>query len=154
MAGQSDAPFKLPQIYQLGYLVADVERAARHYESTFDIGPFAGPIGVPMKKAVLMSRTVDTKIKTAFAKSGDIQIELIQPLDGDNPYAEWLARRGDGIHHLGFKVDDMEQAKAEFARKGMQPFFSCDLVVMKFAYYDTAEYGGLALELLWGQTEI
>ena len=154
MAKQSDTTFKLPQVYQLGYVVEDVEKAARHYEPTFDIGPFAGPIVVPMKKAVLMGRTVDTKIKTAFAKSGDIQIELIQPLDGDNPYAEWLAQRGDGIHHLGFKVDDMEQAKAEFAKKGMQPFFSCDLVVMKFAYYDTAEYGGLALELLCGQTEI
>ena len=154
MAKKPEKEFKLPRIYQLGYVVADVEKAARHYESTFDIGPFAGPIVVPMKRAVLMGRTVDTKIKTAFAKSGDIQIELIQPLDGDNPYMEWLAWRGDGIHHLGFKVDDMEQAKAEFARKGMQPFFSCDLVVMQFAYYDTAEYGGLALELLWGQTEI
>jgi len=154
MAGQSEASFKLPSIYQLGYVVADVEKAAGHYQSDFDIGPFAGPIEVPMKRADFMGRTVDTRIKTMFAKSGDIQIELIQPLDGDNPYAEWLARTGDGIHHLGFKVDDMEQAKAEFARKGRQPFFSCDLVVMKFAYYDTAEYGGLALELLWGQTEI
>ncbi len=154
MAGQSDAPFTLPQIYQLGYVVADVEKAARHYESTFDIGPFSGPIVVPMKKAVLMGRTVDTRIKTMFAKSGDVQIELIQPLDGNNPYTEFLEKRGEGIHHLGFKVDDMEQAKAGLARKGLQPFFSCDLVVMKFAYYDTAEYGGLALELLWGQTEI
>jgi hypothetical protein len=154
MAGMSEAPFKLPQLYQLGYVVADVEKAGRHYESAFGIGPFAGPIVVPMKKAVFMGRTVNTKIKTAFAKSGEVQIELIQPLDGDNPYTEFLARRGEGIHHLGFKVADMEQAKAEFAKKGMQPFFHCDLVVMKFAYYDTAEFGGLALELLWGQTEI
>jgi methylmalonyl-CoA/ethylmalonyl-CoA epimerase len=150
----ADVTFRLPKIYQLGYVVADVEKAARHYESAFGIGPFAGPVVVPMKKAVFMGRTVSTKIKTVFAKSGDVQIELIQPLDGDNPYTEFLAKKGDGIHHLGFKVDDIEQAKAEFAKKGMQPFFSGDLVVMKFAYYDTAQFGGLALELLWGQTEI
>ena len=154
MAGQSDAPFKLPQIYQLGYVVTDVEKAGKHYEAAFGIGPFIGPVVVPMKKATFMGRTVSTKIKTAFAKSGDVQIELIQPLDGDNPYTEFLARRGEGIHHLGFKVDDIEQAKAEFAKKGMEPFFSGDLVVMKFAYYDTTEFGGLALELLWGKTEI
>ncbi len=150
----ADVTFRLPKIYQLGYVVADVEKAARHYESAFGIGPFAGPVVVPMKKAVFMGRTVSTKIKTVFAKSGDIQIELIQPLDGDNPYTEFLAKKGDGIHHLGFKVDDIEQAKAELAKKGMQPFFSGDLVVMKFAYYDTTQFGGLAMELLWGQTEI
>ena len=150
----ADVTFRLPKIYQLGYVVADVEKAARHYESAFGIGPFAGPVVVPMKKAVFMGRTVSTKIKTVFAKSGDIQIELIQPLDSENSYTEFLAKKGDGIHHLGFKVDDIEQAKAELAKKGMQPFFSGDLVVMKFAYYDTTQFGGLAMELLWGQTEI
>ena len=150
----ADVTFRLPKIYQLGYVVADVEKAARHYESAFGIGPFVGPVTVPMKKAVFMGRTVSTKIKTVFAKSGDIQIELIQPLDSENPYTEFLAKKGDGIHHLGFKVDDIEQAKAELAKKGMQPFFSGDLVVMKFAYYDTTQFGGLAMELLWGQTEI
>ena len=150
----ADVTFRLPKIYQLGYVVADVEKAARHYESAFGIGPFVGPVVVPMKKAVFMGRTVSTKITTVFAKSGDIQLEFIQPLDGDNPYTEFLARKGEGIHHLGFKVDDIEQAKAEFAKKGMEPFFSGDLVVMKFAYYDTAQFGGLAMELLWGQTEI
>jgi methylmalonyl-CoA/ethylmalonyl-CoA epimerase len=149
-----ETTFRLPQIYQLGYVVADVEKAAKHYESAFGIGPFTEPFIVPMKKAVFMGRTVSTKIKTVFAKSGDLQIELIQPLDGENPYTEFLAKKGDGIHHLGFKVDDIDQAKAEFAKKGMEPFFSGDLVVMKFAYYDTTEFGGLALELLWGRTEI
>ena len=150
----ADVTFRLPKIYQLGYVVADVEKAARHYESAFGIGPFIGPVVVPMKKAVFMGRTVSTKIKTVFAKSGDIQLEFIQPLESENPYAEFLAKKGDGIHHLGFKVDDIDQAKAEFAKKGMEPFFSGDLVVMKFAYYDTTEFGGLALELLWGKTEI
>jgi hypothetical protein len=48
----------------------------------------------------------------------------------------------------------MEQAKAEFARRGLEPVFSCDMIVMKFAYYHTTEFGGLMLELLWGVTEI
>jgi methylmalonyl-CoA/ethylmalonyl-CoA epimerase len=149
-----ETPFRLSPIYQLGYVVANVENTCRHYESAFGIGPFTSPIEVPMNNADFMGRIVNTKIQAAFAKSGDVQIELIQPLDGDNPYTEFLARRGDGIHHLGFKVADMEVAKAEFAMNGFEPFFSCDLVVMKFAYYDMSELGGLALELLWGKTEI
>ena len=154
MTGQLEKPFRLSPIYQLGYVVANVENTCRHYESAFGIGPFTGPIEVPMKNADFMGRIVNTKIKAAFTKSGDVQIELIQPLDSDNPYTEFLTRRGDGIHHLGFKVDDIEEAKAEFARNGFEPFFSCDLVVMKFAYFDMSKFGGLALELLWGKTEI
>jgi len=154
MTGQPETPFRLSPIYQLGYVVADVEKAYKHYESAFGIGPFAGPIEVTMNNAIFMGKIVNTKIKAAFAQSGGVQIELIQPLDGDNPYTEFIARRGDGIHHLGFKVDDIEEARAEFAKNGFEPFFSCDLVVMKFAYYDMSEFGGLALELLWGKTEI
>ncbi len=154
MTGQPETPFRLSPIYQLGYVVANVEKACKHYESAFGIGPFAGPIEVPMNNAIFMGKIVNTKIKAAFSKSGGVQIELIQPLDCDNPYTEFLARRGDGIHHLGFKVADMEVAKAEFARKGLEPFFSCDMVVMKFAYYDTAEFGGLMLELLYGKTDL
>jgi hypothetical protein len=146
---QGESEFLLPPVYQLGYVVRDIERACRHYESTFGTGPFSPVIDVAMNGALLRGKRVDTTIKVAFVQSGDVQIELIQPVAGENPYTEFLEARGEGIHHLAYKVDDMESVKARFAEKVGDPVFSCDMGVMEFAYYDTSEIGGLMLEFLY-----
>jgi len=148
-------PFvKLPKVSQLGYVVADIERACKYYESTLGIGPFCPPFEVDMSGATFRGKPVQTKIKVAFVQSGDVQIELIQPVEGKNPYTEYLAKHGDGIHHLGFTVADMEAMKAEFAAAGLQPVFYHDMVVMEFAYYDTSGIGGVMTELLYYKMEI
>ena len=140
---------KLPPVHQLGYVVSDIEKTCRYYESTFGMGPFSEVIDVDMDGALLRGKPVKTKIKVAFAQSGDVQVEFIQPAEGENVYTEFLASKGDGIHHLAFQVDDMDAMKAEFAKKGFEPVFQRDMGVMEFAYYDTSEYGGLMVEFLY-----
>lgn len=154
MAEQSKSSIRLPKVSQLGYVVADIEKACHYYQSTLGIGPFCAPFEVDMSGAVFKGKPVQTRIKVAFVDWGDVQIELIQPLDGDNPYTEYLARHGDGIHHLGFTVTDMDAAKAEFTAAGLQPIFHHDMIVMEFAYYDTSAVGGVMSELLYYKTEI
>src|SRR5512136_1536556 len=146
MSEESKPSVKLPKVSQLGYVVADIDRACRYYESTLGIGPFSNPFEVDMSGAVFRGKPVQTRIKVAFVQSRDVQIELIQPLDGNNPYTEYLARHGDGIHHLGFTVTDMDGKKAEFAAAGFQPVFHHDMGVMEFAYYDTSGIGGVMTE--------
>jgi len=154
MPGQSQVPLKLSPVHQLGYVVADIDRTVRYYESTLGIGPFNSPFEVDMSGAVFRGKRIETKIKVAFAQSGSLQLELIQPVEGQNPYTEFLARHGDGIHHLAYIVDDMEAMKAEFAKRGYQVVFQHDMVVMEFAYYDTSEIGGLMTEVLYYRQEI
>lgn len=154
MSEQPKPPLKLSPVRQLGYVVADIERTCRYYESTLGIGAFCTPFEVDMSGAILRGKPLETKIKVAFAQSGSVQVELIQPVEGDNLYTEFLARHGDGIHHLAFTVDDMEAMKAEFADRGLQPIFYHDMVVMEFAYYDTSEIGGLMTELLYYKQNI
>ena len=48
------------------------------------------------------------------------QIELVQPREGPSIYDEWLAERGEGLHHLGFWVDSLTEAAAEFAASGYE----------------------------------
>jgi methylmalonyl-CoA/ethylmalonyl-CoA epimerase len=153
MAKQPKPSVKLPKVGQLGYVVADIEKTCRYYESKLGIGPFCPPFEADMSGATFRGKPVQTKIKVAFVQSGDVQIELIQPVEGKNPYTEYLARHGDGIHHLGFTVTDMEAMKAEFAAAGLKPIFYHDMVVMEFAYYDTSEIGGVMTELLYYKTE-
>jgi methylmalonyl-CoA/ethylmalonyl-CoA epimerase len=151
---QSKPSVKLPKLTQLGYVVADIEKACKYYESTLGIGPFCPPFEVDMSGAVFKGRPVQSKIKVAFVQSGDVQIELIQPVEGRNPYTEYLAKHGDGIHHLGFAVTDMDAMKAEFAAAGLQPVFHHDMGVMQFAYYDTSAIGGVMTELLYYKKNI
>ncbi|MBW1902674.1 MAG: VOC family protein, partial [Deltaproteobacteria bacterium] len=118
MTEQGETGLKLPPVHQLGYVVSDIEKTCRYYESTFGMGPFSEVIDVDMDGAFLRGKPVKTKIKVAFAQSGDVQVEFIQPVEGENVYTEFLASKGDGIHHLAFQVDDMDAIKAEFAKKG------------------------------------
>ena len=139
---------KLPPVYQLGYVVRDIEKACEFYEATYGVGPFAVIPEVDMDGAILRGKPVETGIKVAFAKSDNVEIEFIQPLRGKNLYTDFLDAKGDGIHHLGFVVDDMNAWKAQFAAKGFEPVFHRDMGVMEFAYFDTSMVGGLMLELL------
>lgn len=148
MSEQHESQFKLPPVYQLGFVVNDIEKTAKHYESFFGTGPFSEVIDVDMDGALLRGKPVPTKIKVAFVQSGAVQIELIQPVEGKNVYTEFLETKGEGIHHLGYQVEDMEAAKAAFLGKGREPVFCRDMGVMEFAYYDTSDAGGLMLEFL------
>ncbi len=148
MSQEQASPFSLPPVYQLGYVVSDIERACKYYESVFGTGPFSAVIDVNMDGAILRGKPVDTTIKVAFVESGDIQIELIQPVEGKNLYTEFLETRGEGIHHLGYQVEDMAAMKAVFTDKVGEPIFHRDMGIMEFAYYDTSEVGGLMIEFL------
>jgi methylmalonyl-CoA/ethylmalonyl-CoA epimerase len=148
MSAEQDAAFKLPPVHQLGFVVRDIEKTCKHYETVFGTGPFSPVIDVDMDGALLRGTPVKTKIKVAFVQSGGVQIELIQPVEGHNVYTEFLETKGEGIHHLGYQIDDIVAAKAAFRSKGLEPVFCRDMGVMEFAYYDTAESGGLMLEFL------
>lgn len=64
------------------------------------------------------------KTTTAFLRVGGTHVELVHPLDGEGPIADALKKRGPGIHHLCFSVDDLD---AEIARlKGLGWRFTTD----------------------------
>jgi methylmalonyl-CoA/ethylmalonyl-CoA epimerase len=58
------------------------------------------------------------KVRTAFLPAGDARIELLEPTAGDSPISRFLARRGPGIHHLCFAVDDLDAVLALLSTQG------------------------------------
>ena len=72
MSQEQASPFSLPPVYQLGYVVSDIERACKHYEAVFGTGPFSAVIDVNMDGAILRGKPVDTTIKVAFVESGEM----------------------------------------------------------------------------------
>ena len=64
---------------------------------------------------------VDTqKVRTAFFKIGESQIELLEPMSDDSPISKFLQKRGAGIHHICVQVSDIEAALASYKEKGVQ----------------------------------
>jgi methylmalonyl-CoA/ethylmalonyl-CoA epimerase len=60
------------------------------------------------------------KVRTAFLPVGESRIELLEPTSGDSPVARFLARRGPGVHHVCFAVEDIDRALDELAAKGFR----------------------------------
>ncbi len=149
----SESPLSLPPLSQVGIVVRDIDRTAAFYHSTFGIGPFGIIPEVKFEGALLRGRPATISIKVAFAQSGPVQIELIQPLEGESIYTEFLASKGEGLHHLGFEVDDFHAWLAHFKSKGIEPVFWHDMGWMAFAYLGTDSVGGVIIELLWYQKQ-
>ncbi|HKF43420.1 MAG TPA: methylmalonyl-CoA epimerase [Thermoanaerobaculia bacterium] len=60
------------------------------------------------------------KVVTAFLPAGESRIELLEPTAEDSPVAKFLARRGQGVHHICFGVRDIEAAVGELQQKGFR----------------------------------
>lgn len=60
----------------------------------------------------------EQKAKVAFIPIGDTHIELLESTDPSGPIAKSIEKRGEGIHHLAFEVDDIEKSLASLKEKG------------------------------------
>jgi len=143
-------PINLPPVKQVGIVVKDIEKTAEFYTSAFGIGPFSIH-EVSLDGVIFRGQPITLNMKVAFAQSGPLQIELIQPVKGENLYTEFLAAKGEGLHHLAFEVDDMAATLAQMAEFGIEPVFHHDLGFTAFAYLDTDKIGGVMIELLWNK---
>ena len=79
---------------------------------------------------------------------GGVSFEVIQPLAGETPVKEFLAKKGEGIQHIGFFVDDLDQETAKMAEKGFKITQSGESPKVKWAYFDTDKVGGVSIELM------
>jgi methylmalonyl-CoA/ethylmalonyl-CoA epimerase len=59
-------------------------------------------------------------VRTAFLPVGESRIELLEPTGSDSPVGRFLAKRGPGVHHVCFAVDDLDAAVAELTRRGVR----------------------------------
>lgn len=97
----------LNRIYHLGYAVEDVEAASRFYREHFGADP-----GEP--EAVEEQGIIATMFPV-----GESMIELVQPTRPDSPVGKFLAKRGEGFHHVAFEVADLEAALEELKASGV-----------------------------------
>jgi len=107
-------------IDQVAVVVRDLEAAMRHYAERVGIGPWSvytyGPQRMPRMTFRGEERPYVMKLALAFA--GATMYELIESVEGPNIYEEFLAARGEGLHHLGYYVEEIDAEIEAMAAKG------------------------------------
>jgi len=61
----------------------------------------------------------DQRVRTAFFMVGETKIELLETTDPEGPVGKFLAKKGEGVHHVAFSVDDADAALAEAEKLGL-----------------------------------
>jgi len=99
---------KLSHIEHIGIAVKSLEESIPYYEEVLGL------------KCYAIEEVKGQKVKTAFFKVGQTKIELLESTDPEGPIGKFIEKKGQGIHHLAFAVDDIENALAEAEKKGVQ----------------------------------
>jgi 4-hydroxyphenylpyruvate dioxygenase-like putative hemolysin len=139
----------LPPVEQIGIVVRNVDQSAEYYGSMFGWGPFQIS-EVDLKGCLYRGRPTDCRLKMATAQSGALEIELIEVLDGESIHSEFLRERGEGIQHVRFRVDNLDEILAEWAKVGIEPVWQHRMPEFgaAWAYVNTDLCGGVMAELL------
>ena len=95
-------------IEHIGIAVSDLEKAVTLYEKL---------LGQP---CYAIEEVADQRVRTAFFKVGETKIELLESTDPDGPVARFIEKRGEGIHHIAFAVDGLQESLDEVKEKGIR----------------------------------
>ena len=144
----------LPPVSQIGVVVRDVRKAADYYSSLFGIGPFTVYEFVP-EKHWHMEELTYSKVLMGKAMWGNIELELITPLEGKSIHKDFLESHGEGLQHLGFNVPHFDELYERFIQEGFKPLLRGETYVetykgyLKACYFDTRRVGGIIFEIIW-----
>jgi methylmalonyl-CoA/ethylmalonyl-CoA epimerase len=98
---------KVSHIEHIGIAVKNLEESIPYYESLLGI------------KCYSIEEVKDQRVKTAFFLVGQTKIELLESTDSEGPIGKFLEKKGEGIHHLAFAVDNASDALAGAEAQGL-----------------------------------
>ena len=96
------------QIHHVGLAVPDLDAAVATYRDLF---------GGELEHR---ARVDDQGVNAAAVRIGDSRVELVEPLGDDTPVGRFLAKRGPGMHHVAYEVDDVGAALEELNAEGAE----------------------------------
>jgi methylmalonyl-CoA/ethylmalonyl-CoA epimerase len=99
---------KPTHIEHIGIAVKNLEEAIAFYEKIYGLECYA------------VEEVAEQKVKTAFFMVGQTKIELLESTDPEGPIGKFIEKKGEGIHHLAFAVDNLQKGLDETAEKGVK----------------------------------
>ena len=98
----------ISHIEHIGIAVNSLEQAIPFYEEILGL------------KCYAIEEVADQKVKTAFFMVGQTKIELLESTDPEGPIGKFLEKKGQGVHHIAFTVDNVNEALNELSSKEIQ----------------------------------
>ena len=92
----------------IGLAVKSIDKSIQYYIETLGL------------KLLAIEEVVSQNVRVAFIDAGNIKLELLEPLSEEGPVANFLKKRGEGVHHIAFGVTDIRTRMAELEEKGVQ----------------------------------
>ena len=97
----------IEKIDHIGIAVKNLEEAARVYSGVLGLGSSGTEI-IEGQGVMITKFTV-----------GDVKLELLQPTDPDSPVGRFIEKRGEGVHHIAFAVDDIDESLETLKAQGV-----------------------------------
>jgi len=125
------------RIHHVGIVVERLAEAYRFYRDT---------LGLPLLREAAVP---DQGVRAALLAAGESEVELLEPLDTTGPVARFLARRGEGLHHLCFDTPDLEGMLARLDAQGVALIDRVPRpgLAGRIAFLHPAACGGVLVEL-------
>lgn len=101
------------RIDHVGIAVRDLETSAEFYETTFGLT-------VVSRETNESQGVREAMLHVADGPHGGSYVQLLEPLTEDSPVGKFLARNGEGVHHIGYGVDDVSAALSDLSGKGLR----------------------------------
>lgn len=98
----------MKKIEHIGIAVKDLENSNELFKALFG------------KEHYKIESVESEGVKTSFFKCGPNKIELLQATNAESPIAKFIEKKGEGIHHIAFAVDDIEQEIERLTNEGFQ----------------------------------
>ena len=133
----------------LAIVVKDMDKALAFYSKAFglkfeDVQQHDLPPDVIYK-----GKPCPYTMKVTFAHMGPVRLELVQVVKGQCIYTDFIKKYGEGLHHLGFEVADLEKEVANAKSQGLKMICFLKMVgIMAFAHFDATKTNGVRIELV------
>ncbi|MDR3354452.1 MAG: methylmalonyl-CoA epimerase [Synergistaceae bacterium] len=99
---------KTTVIDHIGIAVNSIEESLKFWEGTLGV------------KCAGVETVEDQKVKTAFLPIKESELELLEATSPESPVAKFIEKKGEGIHHVAIRVDNLEEALSELKKKGVK----------------------------------
>jgi methylmalonyl-CoA epimerase len=127
------------KVHHIGIAVKDIDKSLKVYQDLLGL-ELEGQHEVP-----------DQNVRTAFFPVGETHLELIQPTEGNAGVSKFLEKRGEGVHHICFEVDDIETALQGLKERGSRLIDEVPREIeggrKKMAFLHPKSTGGVLIEL-------
>lgn len=138
------------KLVQIGIIVRDVEKTAETYEMVLGMERTVTVHSEEMNTKAwrYYGKPMNAVTKNIAFRLGNIELEFIQPISGESEWHDFLAKNGEGIHHVAFSVKNIEEKGKMLEKEGYDVIQQGEFPGGRFIYYDTKKELKVVTELL------